>query len=238
MRCGHHATRVLQDAGLFLAKQTMSLHAHLPEASGVWADGHRTLSLWGSVLALLTTIAVLDAVTGYEVSVFLLYTIPVALSTHYLGVRSGVLLSVLAMVAWVVADRWSGHTYTRDWILVVNALNRFCCFLLAVMAVRYVAERRAAEALRLRAFTGKVPLCHQCDRLCGEDGLWRKPEVYLVELGGAEVPSKVCPDCARRGYARAAYRGHPEAADIAPDITPDIAPQAASGGAHPQEAHA
>jgi len=29
---------------------------------------------------------------------------------------------------------------------------------------------------------------------------------YLREFGGAELHQKVCPDCARRGYARAAYR--------------------------------
>lgn len=192
----------------------MSLQAPLPEASGASAAAHQgqgTLSRWGAVLALLAIVAVLDAATGYEVSVFLLYTIPVALSTHHLGARAGGLVSVLATVAWAYADRWSGHTYSRDWILFINAFNRFCCFLLAVMAIRFIQERRAAVALRLRAFTGEVPHCTQCDKLCGEDGHWRQPAVYLSELGGAEVLPKVCPDCARRGYARAAYREQPDA---------------------------
>ncbi len=187
----------------------MSLQARQPEASGAPADvpqGQGTLSRWGAVLALLAVVAVLDAATGYEVSVFLLYTIPVAMSTHYLGARSGALVSVLATVAWVYADLWSGHTYTREWILFINAFNRFCCFLLAVMAIRFIQERRDAVAMRLRAFTGQVPHCTQRDKLCGEDGHWRQPTVYLSELGGAEVLPKVCPDCARRGYARAAYR--------------------------------
>ena len=168
------------------------------------------------MLALLAIVAVLDAATGYEVSVFLLYTIPVALSTHYLGVRAGVLVSILATAAWAYADRWSGHTYTREWILAINALNRFCCFLLAVMAIRFIQERRAAVALRLRAFTGEVPHCVQCDKLCGEDGHWRTPEIYLSELGGADVLPKVCPDCARRVYARAAYREQPDNAEAMP----------------------
>lgn len=80
-----------------------------------------------------------------------------------------------------------------------------------VMAIRFIQERRAAVALRLRAFTGEVPHCTQCDKLCGEDGHWRKPAVYLSELGGAEVLPKVCPDCARRVYARAAYREQQDA---------------------------
>ncbi|MFY9461198.1 hypothetical protein EV672_102261 [Aquabacterium commune] len=195
----------------------MSLHAHLPEAAGVSAPEPRKLSRWSVVLALLAIVAVLDAATGYEVSVFLLYTIPVALSTHYLGVRAGVVVSTLATLAWAFADQWSGHTYSQDWILAINAFNRFCCFLLAVMAIRFIEERRAAVALRLRAFTGEVPHCTQCDKLCGEDGHWRTPEMYLSELGGADVLPKVCPDCARRVYARAAYRDTPDAIGAAPD---------------------
>ncbi len=226
MRCGHHATRQAQHAGLFSVNRTMSLHAHLPEAPGVPAPEPRTLSRWSAVLALLAIVAVLDAATGYEVSVFLLYTIPVALSTHYLGVRAGVVVSTLATVAWACADQWSGHTYSQEWILAINAFNRFCCFLLAVMAIRFVQERRAAVALRLRAFTGEVPHCMQCDKLCGEDGHWRTPEVYLSELGGAEVLPKVCPDCARRVYARAAYRAQVDVATATPD------------GQDPQQAHA
>lgn len=217
MSLGHHATGRAQHASLFMVNRTMSLHAHLPEAPGAPDPGSRQLSRWSAVLVLLAIVAVLDAVTGYEVSVFLLYTIPVALSTHYLGARAGVLVSVLATVAWAYADRWSGHTYTRDWILAVNALNRFCCFLLAVMAIRFIQERRAAVAQRLRAFTGEVPHCTQCDKLCGEDGHWRTPEIYLSELGGAEVLPKVCPDCARRVYARAAYREQADAATVTPD---------------------
>lgn len=210
----------------------MSLQAHQPEASGAPAavrQGQSTLGRWGAVLALLAVVAVLDAATGYEVSVFLLYTIPVALSTHYLGARAGGLVSVLATVAWVYADQWSGHTYSREWILFINAFNRFCCFLLAVMAIRYIQERRAAVALRLRAFTGEVPHCTQCDKLCGEDGHWRQPATYLSELGGAEVLSKVCPDCARRGYARMAYREAPDAETVASELaqaTPTTHPMA------------
>jgi len=184
----------------------MSLQAHLPGAPNAPAPAPRKLGRWSAVLALLAIVAVLDASTGYEVSVFLLYTIPVALSTRYLGVMAGVIVSVLSAVAWVLADRWSGHTYSQDWILLINAFNRLCCFLLAVIAIRYIQERRAEMALRLRAFTGEVPHCTQCDKLCGEDGHWRTPEAYLSELGGAEVLAKVCPDCARRAYARAAYR--------------------------------
>lgn len=207
------ATWWAQHARFTSLTRTMPLQAHLPKAPGASAPEPRKLSRWSAVLALLAIVAALDATTGYEVSVFLLYTIPVAMSTRHLGVHAGVVVSLLAAVAWALADQWSGHTYSQDWILAINAFNRLCCFLLAVIAIRYIEERRAEVASRLRAFTGEVPHCTQCDKLCGEDGHWRSPENYLSELGGAEVLAKVCPDCARRAYARAAYRAQADGQD-------------------------
>ncbi len=81
---------------------------------------------------------------------FPLYTIPVALSTRFLGTLSGVFVSFLSAGAWVQADRWSGHVYSQDWFLGVNAFNRLCRFVLAVVAIRYIQERRTAMDLRLR----------------------------------------------------------------------------------------
>lgn len=199
----------------------MSLQAQLPEDTGPVFSGHARIKRWVAVLALLACVAVVDAATGHELSVFLLYTFPVALGTHQLGARAGVVVSVLAAGAWACADVASGHTYTQEWILPVNAFNRLCCFLLAVMAIRHLEERRTAVALRLRAFTGTVPQCTHCDRFCGEDGHWRTPAAYLSEFGGAGLPAKVCPDCARRAYARAAYRSE---AEPTPDETQPLRP--------------
>lgn len=201
-------------AALLLGNRIMSLNQRLPQAATAAPDRGRP-GRWGAVLVLLALVAVLDAETGYEVSVFLLYMLPVAAGTHYLGKWAGVAVSLLSTVAWAWADHWSGHTYSQDWILFINALNRLCCFLLAVVAIQYVEERRAAVAERLRAFTGEVPGCTQCQRLCGEDGHWRSPAAYLGEFGGAQVLPKACPDCARRAYARAAYRETGQEAPVA-----------------------
>lgn len=160
------------------------------------------------VIGSLALIGYVDAVTGYEVSLFLLYTIPVALATRYLGTRGGVLTAVAATGVWVWADASSGHAYSQPWILYVNAFNRMVCFLLAVGALRYVRDRGRAWQRRIDAFTGEVPLCTQCHRVGDGVGYWRSPEEHLREFGGADIHHKVCPDCARRAYARAAYR-HP-----------------------------
>lgn len=144
------------------------------------------------VVASLALVGYIDRVTGYEVSVFLLYAVPMAMA---------------ATGVWVWADVASGHTYSKAWILYVNAFNRMVFFVLTVAAIRYMVGRHRDLLRRLSAFTGTQPVCTQCHHVAGHDGYWRSFEDHLAEFGGAEIQHKVCPDCARRGYARAAYRG-------------------------------
>jgi hypothetical protein len=63
----------------------------------------------GLVLALLALSGYVDWFTGFEVSVFLLYTVPVGLATRALGLGAGLLCAVAAMAVWVFADIHGGH---------------------------------------------------------------------------------------------------------------------------------
>lgn len=168
--------------------------------------GKRWLRQAALVAVCLAAVGYIDSITGYEVSVFLLYVLPVGLATRRLGTAAGVLTALLAAVVWVWADVQSGHAYSRPWILYVNAFNRLVCFMLTVAAIRYLRARRSALLRQIEAFSGQIGSCVQCDRLSDKDGYWRGLEEYLREFGGAELHQKVCPDCSRRGYARAAYR--------------------------------
>lgn len=150
--------------------------------------------------------ALIDFSTGYEVSVFLLYVIPVAMATRFFGARAGGLLAVVSTAAWMAVDRWSGHQYSQDWIWYVNALNRMMCFVLAIWAISYFQSRQQLLKQRLSAFNGAIPMCTQCHRLGAEDGYWWETEAYLKEFGGAHPHHKVCPDCARHAYAKGGYR--------------------------------
>lgn len=181
---------------------TLAAHPAAPRAPIQHANGLR----WAGIVLTVALSGVIDALTGFEISVFLLYTVPVGLATRYFGARAGVWVSFMATLVWIVADRWSGHAYTQDWILYFNACNRFACFALTVAAIRHVDLRHQRLQDRLQALTSDVHACTQCSRIGAEDGYWRTAERYLVEKGGAQVHHKVCPDCARRSYARAGYR--------------------------------
>ena len=159
-----------------------------------------------AIMSMLLLCGYVDFATGYEVSVFLIYIIPIAAAGWWLGAMGGVFVVLLATGVWVVADVACGHSYSHPLFLYVNAGNRMVSFLLAVTAIRYVKARQSRMAERLQAFSGDVPVCTQCHRIGAHDGFWRPIEGHLVEFGHATLNPKVCPDCARRAYARAPYR--------------------------------
>ncbi len=171
----------------------------------------------GLVLVLLALSGYVDWTTGFEVSVFLLYTVPVGLATRRLGGAAGMLASLAAMGVWVWADIQGGHVYSQRWFLCVNALNRLACFVLTVLAVSYLGAKYQRLSAKLQAFSGEIPQCTQCDRLGAPDGYWRSFEQHLAEFGGAHLRHKACPDCARKGYARAAYAADQSEIDVTVD---------------------
>jgi len=159
----------------------------------------------GLVVALLMACGWLDYATGTEVSVFLVYVLPVALATRWLGPADGVWAALAAGALWVLADVASGHVYSRNWILWVNAANRLLTFLMAVAVVRHVSRDRDRAVRRWQLLTQGLSVCRQCDKVRATDGQWRTPMQHLEEWSGVSHQAKVCPDCARRSYARAAY---------------------------------
>lgn len=155
------------------------------------------------VMAAIALCGFIDYATGYEVSVFALYVIPIVLSMRLFGTGAGCVVAVLSAVIWLVADQQAGHRYAQSWVVYWNALHRLFFFLCVVLGVHYTQAALRLSAKRLQAFTGPLPICTQCHRIGSRNGYWQKFESYLGEHGGAQPLSKVCPDCAREGYAKA-----------------------------------
>lgn len=78
---------------------------------------------------LLTTIAICDYVTGYELSFSIFYLLPVSISAWYLNRTSAIIASVLASAAWFLVDFTSGYPYTNQSIPFWNAAVRLGFFL-------------------------------------------------------------------------------------------------------------
>lgn len=105
----------------------------------------------------------IDYVTGYEVSLSLLYLGPIALASWYGGRWPGVAIATLSCLGWYLADLAAGSEYSNAAIPVWNAFVRLGFFLItarllialhdSLLAQRHLARFDSLTGLfRRRAF--------------------------------------------------------------------------------------
>ena len=136
------------------------------------APGRPSALTWAAVCtAIVAVIAVIDYLTGYELSLSILYLTPVLLATWTLGRNAGVTFSVVSLFAWLVSDHLMGHEYAHPfyhfweaairivtWVgfalllcklkaALARADERFVTVLARLDAVVYVADRSSGEVL-------------------------------------------------------------------------------------------
>jgi hypothetical protein len=95
----------------------------------------------------------IDYVTGVEVSLSILYLLPVSMGAWFVGRRVGVVLSFLGSATWFLADFFSARTYSHPLIPYWNALVMFGFFLitaviLSTLRVSLERERRRAHEIQ------------------------------------------------------------------------------------------
>jgi C4-dicarboxylate-specific signal transduction histidine kinase len=129
-------------------------------------------SAWTALcVVIVALIAVVDYITGYELSLSILYLGPVCLATWTLGRSAGVAFSVLSLVAWLISDHMMGHIYAHPFyhfweatirivtligfallldklrVALAHADERFVTVLDRLDAAVYVVDRASSELL-------------------------------------------------------------------------------------------
>jgi signal transduction histidine kinase len=111
-----------------------------------WLSFAHTVSTWpkpailGLLLGLVIAVGWVDYVTGFELSVSLLYLIPITIGT-WIGSRSiGNLLAFASVGVWLFADFLAGHTYGHWFVPLWNALMLTGIFLVVVALLASLRE--------------------------------------------------------------------------------------------------
>lgn len=134
-----------------------TLHPAEPEkiSPGIWASA--TASMRSKPTELVTAVAAAvtiamgwaDYVTGWEVSLFLFYAVPITLAVWWSGARSGIVIAVLCGVVWWMANVRS-HPYETDLGYAWALINREFYFCVVVFAVNAVRNKQDADAARIQ----------------------------------------------------------------------------------------
>ena len=110
-------------------------------------------------LLLLLGLAYLDLVTGYDLGFFVFYFIPISIIAWYAGRPLAITISLLAAIAWLLVDKFSGHPYSNWTFPYWNAFVRWISFVILAMAISQIRTMLEKEK-RL-----KIELSKALDRI-------------------------------------------------------------------------
>jgi signal transduction histidine kinase len=103
------------------------------------------VSIFLQALALVGAVGIIDYVTGYEVTIYPFYSIPILLALWCGNKRSAVAISIFSVLAWLGADVASGHIYSREWLRGWDTIVRWMFFGLVIFAGMAIRQQRAAH---------------------------------------------------------------------------------------------
>lgn len=106
---------------------------------------HSTLTYALASLLLVKAIALLDWVTGSELSFSIFYLAPVAYAVTRAGRSLGIVVSVFGAFAWLIADLGAGHVYAAAFIPYWNAGVRLGFFLTVTLLLARLRDALRAE---------------------------------------------------------------------------------------------
>ena len=73
-------------------------------------------------------IGFLDFGSGYEVSMFVFYGLPILMVAWWCGRRRALFLAAMCAIIWWIADSMTGHFYRHEWIRAWEPIARFGYF--------------------------------------------------------------------------------------------------------------
>lgn len=98
-------------------------------------------------MLLVSIVGFFDYLTGYEISFFIFYAIPIGFSSWYGGKKIGLFSTFASGIAWYIADLSTGHEYSHPLIPYWNGTIRFCFFIFIVYALSNIKRRLELEIL-------------------------------------------------------------------------------------------
>ncbi len=113
-----------------------------------------------ALLAMGVTLLVgfLDFATGTEIHFLIFYLVPIALASWYVNRNTGIYLSVMCSLVWVVADSLDGRGYSSSWIAGWNFLMRTGAFIIFSLSLSQLrAKFDALSELARRDFLTGLP---------------------------------------------------------------------------------
>jgi signal transduction histidine kinase len=98
-----------------------------------WWSRRSQAEVFAHAVAITLIIGIADYLTGSEITLSVVYGIPILLATWYVGAWSGVFIAVLSVAVWIVGDVTMGAVHQGEFVLVWNGAIRLVLFVLLIL---------------------------------------------------------------------------------------------------------
>jgi signal transduction histidine kinase len=102
----------------------------------------------GLVVLLSAVIGFVDGITGWEVSLFVFYAIPIVTSVWSMGLRAGLITAVFNSVIWLLANL-NENPYETSWGYPWAMLNRLVYFSFVAIGTEAIKRKMMTDAEQL-----------------------------------------------------------------------------------------
>jgi len=187
------------------------------------AAGSRGLILAACWL-LLGVLGWFDFVTGYELSFFVFYSVPVGVAAWYAGRWPAIWVALGATVAWLLADYFSGEKYSARFYYYWNSTIHFLAFIINAVTIAKIKsdlDQRHALAAELesaretlRALTAVLPACPGCGKPRDGAGDHGESEIAALAREHPELADVLCAECRANGVKTGATAGCSRSASL------------------------
>ena len=135
----------------------MSLIDHLKGGSKAW--------FLGVAIIFVFLIGYLNHLAGMEISIFILYLLPVSMVSWFVGKKEGWFIALACMASWYAADCFFGRYYSHPRIYYGNLAVVFAFFLIVNFAISEFKRtlEKERDLARGDSLTGVINSRHFCD---------------------------------------------------------------------------
>lgn len=171
------------------------------------------------IIAVISLIVVVwtDYATGTEVSVSILYIVPVALLAWFDTRGAGIAMSLISATMWYLCNALGEHAFSHPLTPVWNTLVRLGFFVTASLSLSRLRasmdelsrmtknQTQLIDELQtaldnVKVLSGFIPICASCKKIRDDKGFWQQIEEYISEHSEALFSHSLCPDCVKKLY--------------------------------------
>lgn len=130
------------------ASESESAKGSTLESVANWLNGFPPVVVWMATVSLAVMIGWTDSATGWEMSLFIFYALPIIVVVWRSGLISGLVMAALCGVIWLLANE-SSHPYETGLGYAWAMVSRLFYFGVVAFAVNSVRKKQQADAAHI-----------------------------------------------------------------------------------------